>query len=117
MSGLGKNIKLTVDSSLQTELTEVMTDVLGSTTSSPMENLTVFQFDDGAMVGAYFVRDGALTEEQVSKGAWLEFQVNDIAEVKESLERRGIKPFDYHDKNFDYFCLPGGQVFRLCSAE
>lgn len=115
---LGKNVKITAGVSTRVQQTALYVGVLGCEVLHPTPTMDVFRFADGACIGIAFVADStALTTEQALLGAWLEFVVPDVDGVITKLAELGMTPFDYSDPSHRYFQAPGGQVFRLATAE
>jgi hypothetical protein len=114
MSQIGLNHRLTVANILKKETRAVYEGVLGATVRSPMPDLEIFTFANGSGIGVFFVDPlEALTPAQHLKAIWLEFEVDDEPATVAGLEKLGMHPFEYFDKEHKYFQAPGGQVFRL----
>ncbi len=116
MTTLGKNVRITIDRELRAELRAVLEGALGCEVMSPRPDIDVYRYAGGSL-GAYLVPAAdALPAAELRKAPWLELCVEDVASAKKGLEKLGMKPFDYHDKQHDYYELPGGVVFRLAPA-
>jgi hypothetical protein len=116
MTTLGKNVRITIDRELRGKLRAVLEGVLGCEVMSPMPNIDVYRYAGGSL-GAYLVSTAeALPAAELRKAPWLELCVADPAAVKKGLAALGMTPFEYHDKQHDYYELPGGVVFRLAQA-
>lgn len=117
MAKLGKNVRITISRDLRSELRAVLEGVLQCEVSSPMSDIDIYRFADGSLLGAYLVNASeALPPAELKKAPWLELCVEDVASAKKGLAGLGMKPFEYHDKQHDYYQAPGGVVFRLAAA-
>jgi len=114
MTSIGNHMKFNVHSSLRERVRSFYVDALQCTTiPSPAENLDLFLFAGGFVLGVFFCdQTEVLSEEDHLKSAWLEIKANDVEEVKRRLVDFGVKEVDYPDTNRFYFQAPGGQVFR-----
>lgn len=113
MSGLGKNMKLTVARDRREALTATL-ERLGASTMSPEPDLVLYRFPDGFNLGVYYVdAQGSLTEAQLRLGPWLEIVVDAPDQVGEALLGAGVARVEYDRSPHLYLQLPGGPVFRL----
>lgn len=117
MSRLGTNIRLALTADATRIARDVFAGALGAKVIEPRPNLVVFRFEGGAQVGTYVVPDDqALTPEQQSRGAWLEFVVADRAAAAKACVEAGCALMDYGQGEGVYLSGPGGLVFRLVTA-
>jgi len=111
---IGPNHRLSVARTLKTETRALYQGVFGAAVDVLKPDLEIFRFANGSNIGVYYVDPAeALTPEQHMNAIWLEFEVDDERAAAASLEKIGMRPFDYADKTHLYFQAPGGQVFRL----
>jgi hypothetical protein len=123
MVTIGNHLKMTVTSALRTRTRELYGGMLGlKSIPSPAENLDLYEFPGGFVLGLFFSDDPAelLAEQDYLKATWLELKVDDLAQWKERLQRFGVTEIKYDDPSrfaepYDrfFFQAPGGQVFRL----
>jgi len=114
MTAVGKNMRIEVASSRRPEMRRFYAEALGCELSSPMRDFDAFRFDDGFVLGAYYVEDdAALSPQQWKRAPWIELRVEDVDAIIEALATMHITPFEYHDPRHRYFEGPGGLVFRL----
>lgn len=117
MAALGRNIKLTVDTDLRTDLRAVFEQVFGCERAEPVSELDVFRFGDGSQVGIYYVAGAeVLTSDELLKSAWIELLADDCEGAAARLDAMGLSRVAYHDQEHRYYRLPGGQVFRLAKT-
>lgn len=118
MTNVGRNMRLSVDQKFRSQTRAFYEGVLGCSVKTPMPDLEVYTFTNGANIEVYFVEPSeALTPQQHMPAAWIEFEVDDEDAVARALAAMRIEPFDYFDKTHRYFQAPGGQVFRLASRQ
>ncbi len=102
----------------KTELIKFFTEVLGCTGPVSLnlpglaEPVLAFTFPDGGSISIEFT-PAALSEEEESRGTWLEIAVGNPEALQRRVESAGISRIDYHGSRFFYFRAPGGQVFRI----
>ncbi len=114
MAAIGLNHKVHVAKGLRSETRALYEGALGASRKSPSPEIEVFTFGDGANLGVFYVEPGeALTPLEMKRALWLEIEVDDPAAVSRALGALGIRPFEYTDKEHEYFQAPGGQAFRL----
>jgi hypothetical protein len=123
MVTIGNHLKMTVTVALRTRTREFYGGVIGlKSIASPAENLDLYEFPGGFVLGLFFSDDPAelLTEQDYLKATWLELKVDDLAQWKERLQRFGATEIRYDDPSRFaepyarfFFQAPGGQVFRL----
>lgn len=123
MVTIGNHLKMTVASALKATTREFYGGLLGlKSIPSPAENLDLYEFPGGFVLGVFFSDDRAelLTEQDYLKATWLELKVDDLAHWKERLLRFGVNEIAYDDPSRFaepylrfFFQAPGGQVFRL----
>jgi hypothetical protein len=123
MVTIGNHLKMTVASALRTKTREFYGGLLGlKSIPSPAENLDLYEFPDGFVLGLFFSGDltELLTERDHLKATWLELKVDDLAQWKGRLQRFGVTEIEYDDPSRFadpyprfFFQAPGGQVFRL----
>jgi len=90
------------------------------TLESPRDDLDLYEFSDGFVLGIFFTDDAAdvLGEPDQLKATWLELKVDDPNVWKKRLQDFGVVEVDYPDgSNRFYFQAPGGQVFRLAGLD
>jgi hypothetical protein len=117
MARIGLNHRLSVSELLREDTRALYGGVFEAAISSPRRSIDVFTFDNGSGIGVFYVAPSeALTPAQHLAAIWLEFEVNDERATVAALERLGIRPFEYFDKQHKYFRAPGGQVFRLAAV-
>lgn len=83
---------------------------------SPSDELDLFDFDDGAMVGVFYVdeRHALSAAQQHDRGVWLEFFVDDPEATLDALVRAGLSRVTDGQTAHPYAQFPGGgPVFRL----
>lgn len=86
----------------------------GCTRKSPRDELDLFYFDDGAMLGVFYDPDEALLrDEDWPRALWIEFLVDDPDEAATRLCALGATPVDAVDTTHRYLRAPSGPVFRL----
>jgi hypothetical protein len=120
---IGNHLKMTVSSALKARTREFYAGLLGlKSIPSPAENLDLYEFPGGFVLGLFFSDDRAelLTEQDYRKATWLELKVDDLTQWKERLQRFGVTELEYDDPSRFaepyprfFFQAPGGQVFRL----
>jgi hypothetical protein len=114
MAQIGLNHRLSVANTLKGETRALYEGALGAALISPRQDLDVFTFANGSGIGVFYVDSSeALTPAQHRQAIWLEFEVEDEPAAAVALEKLGILPFEYFDKDHKYFQAAGGQVFRL----
>jgi predicted enzyme related to lactoylglutathione lyase len=115
MPSLGTNIRSTAPASARDAVRTFYTDAFGCERITPMDDVDIFAFDAGFSIGVYFVADGdALSrQQQRDVGTWIEIRVDDVPATRRKVIAAGGEPFEYFDKEHEYFHAPGGQVFRL----
>jgi hypothetical protein len=117
MTSIGRNAKIVVAEEQRSAVVDFYAGTLGCERMSPLPELDVFQFADGFSLGVYYAeRSSVLSPELWMRAPWLELLVDDIGAVRGALAAQGIEPFEYHDREHDYFQGPGGLVFRLAPA-
>jgi hypothetical protein len=127
MVTIGNHIKMTVSSVLKARTRDFYGGLLGlKSLPSPAENLDLYEFRDGFVLGLFFSADQAevLTERDYLKASWLELKVDDLAWWKDRLQRFGVTEIEYDDPSRFaepypryFFQAPGGQVFRLAPLQ
>jgi hypothetical protein len=119
MTTIGNHMKFNVHSSLRERVRSFYLDALECTTMpSPAENLDLFLFADGFVLGVFFCDQAdVLSEDDHRKAAWLEIKTKDVEDVKRRLIEFGVKEVKYPDESRFYFQAPGGQVFRLAPED
>jgi hypothetical protein len=123
MVTIGNHLKMTVPVALKTRTREFYATLLGlKSLPSPAENLDLYEFPGGSVLGLFFSDDPAelLPEQDYMKATWLELKVDDLTRWKEKLQRFGVTEIKYDDPSRFaepylrfFFQAPGGQVFRL----
>ena len=119
MTFIGNHLKMTLAHKLREQTKRLYQDVLGcQTLSSPLPDLDLFEFDDGFVLGVFYVEEkDALTEENYAKATWLEIKSKNPEGLKKRLQEFGVREVDYPDKTRFFFQAPGGQVFRLAPLD
>ena len=123
MVTIGNHMKMTVVSALRTRTREFYGTLLGlKSIPSPAENLDLYEFAGGFVLGVFFSDDPGelLSERDYLKATWLELKVDNLAEWKARLQSFGVAEIEYDDPSRFaepyprfFFQAPGGQVFRL----
>jgi hypothetical protein len=114
MAQIGLNHRLNVAKPHKDATRALYQGVLGASVTSPRPDVEIFTFANSSGIGVFYVDPGeALTPAQHMRAIWLEFEVDDEPAAAAGLERLGMRPFEYFDKEHKYFQAPGGQVFRL----
>jgi hypothetical protein len=123
MVTIGNHLKMTVASGLKAKTREFYGALLGlKSIPSPVENLDLYEFPGGFVLGLFFSDDRAelLTEPDYLKATWLELKVDDLMQWKARLQSFGMTEIQYDDPSRFaepyprfFFQAPGGQVFRL----
>lgn len=108
---LGRNSKWTVRPEYREKVRRMFGEGLGLKYASPAPPVDQYNVGAGS-IGVIF-DEGALSEQDAQKGAWLEFLVEDPERVATALEAAGVERVEYQDKTHPYFQVPGGPVFRL----
>jgi hypothetical protein len=113
MTTMGKNVKLTVAKAHRDAIGAIFAEALGATRVVSDAEKDIYRVGDGN-VGVFLVDEAqALTPAQARLGAWLEFFVDDPKALRGPLAKLGAERFAYGEGTFDFYALPGGQVFRL----
>ena len=89
-------------------------------TSEIPENIDLFHFSDGVVVGVQYVNENVPTLDPASHrlAAWMEIKARDPDALATKLRERGVNEItDFWDKDHFYFHAPGGQVYRLIAAD
>jgi hypothetical protein len=89
---------------------EVAKDYLHS--SEPMYGVT---FSNDASLSMEFT-EGALSDQQAERGAWLELRTEDAAVLQRKVQEAGLKRIVHPKTPFFYIQAPGGQVFRIVDS-
>ena len=123
MVTIGNHLKMTVASSLKERTRDFYGRLLGlKPIPSPAENLDLYEFSDGFVLGLFFSDDRTelLAEHDYLNSTWLELKVDDLTQWKERLQKFGVNEVEYEDPSRFaepyprfFFQAPGGQVFRL----
>ena len=114
MAGIGLNHKVHVANGLRSETRALYEGVLGASMKSPAPNIEIFTFADGANIGVFYVdAKEALSMTDALRGLWLEIEVDDPVATSNALAALGMRPFEYADKEHEYFQALGGQPFRV----
>ena len=120
MARIGNHMKMHLPHRLRQRAREFYADVLGckELEDKPYPDLDLYEFEDGFVIGLFFLDDTALlSEEEHEKATWLEIKVADPDGMTQRLREFGIAEVDFADKTRFYFRAPGGQVFRLAPME
>ena len=128
MITFGTHYLLTIDQQERERVRTFYTTVLGCTlqsadggvTNNIPPNLDLFEFAGHEVVGIQYVDDPSLvlTQEEHSKGCWMELKTDDIPSLKQKLLDLGVQQItDFWDQEHFYFHAPGGQVYRLIHTE
>jgi hypothetical protein len=84
----------------------------------PYPDLDLYEFDDGTVVGLFFLDDATVLSGQDSeKATWLEIKTSDPEKLQQKLHEFGVKRIDFPDPSRFYFQAPGGQVFRVAPLD
>jgi hypothetical protein len=109
---------MTLDPELRARAREFYTGVLEcKSLPSPREDLDLYEFAGGFVLGLFFDAVGALPESEYLNSTWLEIKAADPETVKARLIASGVKPVEYPDPTRFFFQAPGGQVFRLAPLD
>jgi hypothetical protein len=116
---IGNHIKMNVPHALRQRTREFYIGLLSCTVlPSPRDDLDLYEFDGGFVVGLFFVEEkDAPSESDYLRSAWLEIKSDDPDTLKVRLLTFGVKEVDYPDPTRFFFQAPGGQVFRLAPIE
>lgn len=120
MSNLGNHVKLNVPKRLHAETRAFYLDALEcELLESPYEDLELYRFENGGVIGVFFCWDEAetLSPQEQFKSAWLEIKSAEPERLKHKLIELGLQEIDYVDTSRFYFHAPGGQVFRLAPLD
>ncbi len=120
MARFGDHLKMHLPHSKREQAREFYEDLLGCKLlpQTPFPDLDLYEFDDGTVLGLFFVdADQALAEPEYLKAPWLEIKVEDPRELRDRLEDFGVTRVDFPDPTRFYFQAPGGQVFRLAALD
>ncbi len=119
MVQIGNHLKINVAHSLRQRARDFYTGLLGcKPLPSPSDNLDLYEFDGGFILGLFFVDPAhTLSEAQYLNGLWMELKVDDTAAWKSRLLDFGVTPVDFPDPTRFFFAAPGGQVFRLAPLD
>jgi len=115
---LGSRSKINAHPSVRSRLQSFYRDILGCDVGKgPQhpggpEDTDLIRFADDFTIVVHY-DDAALGEAALKKAIWLELVTDDTAQLEQRIQRFGILPFDYFDKDHFYFQAPGGQVFRV----
>jgi hypothetical protein len=123
MVTIGNHLKMTVASALKGRTRDFYSGLLGlKSIPSPAENLDLYEFSDGFVLGLFFTDNQGelLAQQDYLKATWLELKVDDLTQWKERLQKFGVTEIAYEDPSRFaepyprfFFQAPGGQVFRL----
>jgi len=124
ITSLGARVHLFVRPAYRESFTHLFRDVLSCDTREldfgmPYPILLVTFPDSSAFSVEYTDKapedspGAAVDDEQVSRGAWIEFRSPDVSAVLEKLRAAGIRSFIHPGSKHLYFSAPGGQVFRV----
>lgn len=120
MARFGNHLKMHLPHAERDRAREFYAEMLGCKPlpQPPFPDLDLYEFEDGTVVGLFFVDAGeVLSEKESLKGPWLEIKVNDPAALRVRLEGFGVKAVDFADPTRFYFQAPGGQVYRLAPLD
>ena len=119
MVHLGNHVKMTVAAPVRARTREFYAGLLGcQVLESPREDLDLYEFADGVVVGLFFVDAAeAPSDAECLKGTWLEIKVDDPAAWKARLQGFGVREVEFPDPTRFFFHAPGGQVFRLAPLD
>lgn len=87
----------------------------GVTVNIP-ENLDLFHFADGEVLGVQYVNDGVPVIDAAGHklACWMELKTDNVGGLLKKLKEFGVDEIrDFWDKEHFYFHAPGGQVFRV----
>jgi hypothetical protein len=89
-------------------------------TSNIPENIDLFHFSDGEVLGVQYVNDRAPVIEAAGHklACWMELKTDDVTGLVGKLNKFGVDEIrDFWDKEHFYFHAPGGQVFRVIELD
>ncbi len=120
MPRFGNHLKLHLPAAERDRARRFYQDALGCNPlpPPPFPNADLYEFDDGTVVGLFFVEAGnALSQAEALKAPWLEIKVDDPEAMRARLETFGVDAVDFPDPTRFYFQAPGGQVYRLAPLD
>ena len=120
MTRLGNHLKMHLAKGERERARLFYSDVLGcrAMDAPPYPDLDLYEFDDGTVVGLFFLDDSAvLSEHDSEKATWLEIKTSEPEQLQRKLEEFGVKKVDFPDPGRFYFRAPGGQVFRVAPLD
>ena len=121
---LGARVHLFVPPERRERFTALFRDVLGCDVMElefgmPWPILLV-RFGDGSAFSVEFTElapdepsGETMDDARAPRGAWIEFRTPNRDKVEEKLRRAGIRQFRHPGSAHNYFCAPGGQIFRI----
>jgi len=117
MIGLSNRVHIFARPSVQQELAEFFTSVLGcevSEVSVPGKQMPILlvRFPNGVGMTVELTED-ALDEKQALRAAYLELKADDPPGLKQTILEAGLPEVEYAGTPYFYFQAPGGQVFRI----
>ncbi len=118
MAQLGTNVKVSISKTNREAVRALFEKIFGCAVMEPAADVLLFEFRNSSRVGVYFLEpDAVLTPAQNWLGAWIEIAVDDLEATRKGLAEFGIETYEYMGETQTYYKLPGGQCFRICSAQ
>jgi catechol 2,3-dioxygenase-like lactoylglutathione lyase family enzyme len=120
MTRLGNHLKMHLPKGERERARRFYADVLGCRMldAPPYPDLDLYEFDDGTVVGLFFLDDSAvLSGQDCEKAVWLEIKTSEPEPLRKRLVDFGVKQVDFPDASRFYFQAPGGQVFRIAPLD
>jgi catechol 2,3-dioxygenase-like lactoylglutathione lyase family enzyme len=120
MTRLGNHLKMHLPKGERERARRFYADVLGcrAMDAPPYPDLDLYEFDDGTVVGLFFLGGEAVLSAQDSeKAVWLEIKTSEPENLQRKLEAFGVKKVEFPDSSRFYFQAPGGQVFRVAPLD
>jgi hypothetical protein len=120
MTRLGNHLKMHLAKRERESARRFYAEILGCRPlpAPPYPDLDLYEFEDGVVVGLFFLEDSEVLSRQDSqKAVWLEIKTSDPAQLEQKLLAFGVEKVDFPDPGRFYFQAPGGQVFRVAPLD
>ncbi len=120
MTVIGNHLKMHLARGLRERARQFYVDILGckALEQHPYADLDLYEFEDGFVVGLFFVEDeNVLSEEDQLKAAWMEIKTTDPVSLERRLRQFGVTQVEFANTSRFYFQAPGGQVFRVAPMD
>lgn len=124
----GTHYLLTIRESERNRVRAFYTGLLGckiqahdhGVTSNIPENIDLFHFSDGEVLGVQYVNDRVPVIDAAGHklACWMELKTDDVTGLVGKLKEFGVDEIrDFWDKEHFYCHAPGGQVFRVIALD